>query len=147
MKRLLVVVLLLACTTVSTGQNQQNNLESELMRLLDDYMSGWNSKDLVAWERTFHFPHFRLAGGRMSVLEQPGQQDPVRVWASAGKDWHHSKWDRRKIIHASGEKAHVDTKFTRYRADGSLIASFESLYVLTKENGKWGVKLRSSYAP
>jgi hypothetical protein len=41
----------------------------------------------------------------------------------------------------------VDTLFLRYRADGSLIGSFESLYVLTKEQGRWGVKLRSSFAP
>jgi len=42
---------------------------------------------------------------------------------------------------------HVDTLFLRYRADGSLIGSFESLYVLTKEQGRWGVKLHSSFAP
>jgi len=42
---------------------------------------------------------------------------------------------------------HVDTKFTRCRADGSVISSYESLYILTKEEGRWGVKLRSSFAP
>jgi hypothetical protein len=49
-------------------------------------------------------------------------------------------------VQASGGKVHVDTRFTRYRKDGSKIASYESLYVLTKEGGKWGVKLRSSFA-
>jgi hypothetical protein len=121
-------------------------LEAEAMKLLDDYMSAWNRKDLAAWERTFHFPHYRLASGRMNVLDRPGMQDASRVWAAAGSDWHHSKWDRRRIIHASGDKVHVDTKFSRYRADGSKIGSFESLYILTREDGRWGVKLRSSYA-
>lgn len=64
---------------------------------------------------------------------------------SAG-GWHHSQWDRRKIIHGTAEKIHVDTKFTRYRADGTVIGSYESLYILTFEKGRWGVKLRSSYA-
>jgi len=41
---------------------------------------------------------------------------------------------------------HVDTKFSRYREDGSLIGSFDSLYIVTKEDGRWGVKLRSSFA-
>ena len=40
---------------------------------------------------------------------------------------------------------HVDTQFTRYREDGSVIAAHDSLYVLTCENNKWGVKMRSSY--
>ena len=123
------------------------DVESEVMRLLDDYMNAWNRKDLVAWERTFHFPHYRLASGKMNVLDRPGLQDATRVWGSAGSDWHHSRWDRRRIIHVSPDKVHVDTKFTRCRADGSVISSFESLYILTKEDGRWGVKMRSSFAP
>lgn len=120
-------------------------VEASVMKVLDEYMVAWNKKDLEAWERTFHFPHYRLASGKMSVLERPGQQDAARLW-QAITDWHHSKWDRRRIIHASADKVHVDTKFTRYRADGSRIGSYESLYILTKEDGRWGVKLRSSFA-
>jgi len=125
------------------------DIEKEVMQVLDDYMAAWNRKDLEGWERTFHFPHYRLAGGKMNVLDKPGMQDAARVWgpAGAGADWHHSRWDRRKIIHSSPDKVHVDTKFTRCRADGSVISSFESLYILTKEDGRWGVKLRSSFAP
>ena len=122
-------------------------LEAAAMKLLDEYMAAWNSKDVTAWERTFHFPHYRLASGKVSVLERPGQQDATRLWQTmAASGWHHSKWDRRRIVHASADKIHVDTKFTRYRADGSRIGSYESLYILTKEDGRWGVKLRSSFA-
>ena len=128
------------------GDQISSQPEAEVMKVLDDYMSAWNRKDLAAWERTFHFPHYRLASGRMNVLDRPGMQDASKVWASAGSDWHHSKWDRRRIIHASAEKVHVDTKFSRYREDGSLIGSFDSLYIVTKEDGRWGVKLRSSFA-
>jgi hypothetical protein len=122
-------------------------LESAAMKLLDEYMAAWNSKDVTAWERTFHFPHYRLASGNMTVLERAGQQDEARLWQRmAASGWRHSKWDRRRIVHASADKIHVDTKFTRYRADDSRIGSYESLYILTKEDGRWGVKLRSSFA-
>lgn len=120
-------------------------LEPVAMKVLDEYMEAWNRQDLIAWEGTFHFPHYRLASGRMSVLDRPGQQDPKRLW-QAIDGWHHSKWDHRRLIHASADKIHVDTKFTRYRADGSAIGSYQSLYILTKEDGRWGVKLRSSFA-
>jgi hypothetical protein len=33
-----------------------------------------------------------------------------------------------------------DTRFTRYRADGSVIGGFNSIYVVTREDGHWGVK-------
>lgn len=151
MKILSLVTFLLAAAVSAVSLPQASPeridpaLESAAMKLLDEYMAAWNSKDVTAWERTFHFPHYRLASGRMSVLERPGQQNEARLW-QAIPGWHHSKWDRRRIIHASADKIHVDTKFTRYRADGSRIGSYESLYILTKEDGRWGVKLRSSFA-
>ena len=154
MKTFVIACLFIGLMAAAAGSAAGNramslpsDIEAEVTRTLDDYMSAWNRKDIAAWERTFQFPHYRLASGKMSVLERPGLQDASKVWASAGGDWHHSRWDRRRIIHSSPEKVHVDTKFTRCRADGSVIGSFESLYILTKENGHWGVKLRSSFAP
>jgi hypothetical protein len=153
MKILLPVTFLLAAV-VSAGSLLQTSperidptLEAAAMKLLDEYMATWNSKDVTAWERTFHFPHYRLASGKMTLLDRPGQQNEARLWQTmASSGWHHSKWDRRRIVHASADKIHVDTKFTRYRADNSAIGSYESLYILTKEDGRWGVKLRSSFA-
>ena len=153
MKILSLVTFLLAAavSAVSLPQAPTEHvdpaLEATTMKLLDEYMAAWNSKDVTAWERTFHFPHYRLTSSKMTVLEQPSQQDEARLWQTmAASGWHHSKWDRRRIVHASADKIHVDTKFTRYRADGSRIGSYESLYILTKEDGRWGVKLRSSFA-
>jgi len=150
MKTLVVLPLLIALMpgagTARQKSSPDRHIEAEVMKVLDEYMEAWNRKDLAAWERTFHFPHYRLASGRMNVLDKPGMQDAARVWASAGSDWHHSKWERRRIISSSPDKVHVDTKFTRYRADGSKIGTYDSLYIVTKEDGRWGVKLRSSYA-
>jgi hypothetical protein len=150
MKTLIVFSLLIALMPGAASARQKSSpdrrIEAEVIKVLDEYMEAWNRKDLAAWERTFHFPHYRLASGRMNVLDKPGMQDAARVWASAGSDWHHSKWDRRRIISSSPDKVHVDTKFARYRADGSKIGTYDSLYIVTKEDGRWGVKLRSSYA-
>jgi len=133
-------------TPLEKSARSNAQVEAEVLKLLDEYMSAWNRQDVAAWERTFHFPHYRLASGKMTVLERPGLQEAAKVRASAGSDWDHSKWDRRRIIHESADKVHVDTKFTRYRVDGSKIGSYESLYIVTQENGKWGVKMRSSFA-
>ena len=142
----LLIALMPGAGTARQKSSPDRRIEADVMKVLDEYMEAWNRKDLAAWERTFHFPHYRLASGRMNVLDKPGMQDAARVWASAGSDWHHSKWERRRIISSSPDKVHVDTKFTRYRADGSKIGTYESLYIVTKEDGRWGVKLRSSYA-
>ena len=118
------------------------------MEVLDTWMDAFNRLDIIAWEKTFHFPHYRLASGNMRILNKPGEQDVERIRKNlTARGWHHSAWDRRNIVHASASKVHVDTQFTRYRADGTVIASYESLYVLTYEAGRWGIKLRSSFAP
>ncbi|MEW6130333.1 MAG: hypothetical protein AB1757_25075 [Acidobacteriota bacterium] len=155
MKKISAILILIFLLNIALGFAQSKSkspidpkVAAEALKLLDDYMDAWNNKDIAAWERTFQFPHYRLAGGKMSVLERPGMQDAARLWkAMADTGWHHSKWDHCRIIQATADKVHVDTQFTRYRADGSRIGSYESLYILTKENGHWGVKLRSSFAP
>lgn len=129
------------------GSHEINpEVKKEVFKVLDDYMTTFNAKDAKAWQTTYHFPHFRLASGKMSVLERAGILDSTVFIKLQQTGWHHSKWNHRNVIQASDDKVHVDTQFSRYRADGSLIRSYESLYVLTKENGKWGVKLRSSFA-
>ena len=71
MKILLPVTFLLAAvvSAVSLSQTPPKRvdpaLEAAAMKLLDEYMDAWNSKDVTAWERTFHFPHYRLASGKM----------------------------------------------------------------------------------
>ena len=126
----------------------RETIELEIIKLLDTWMEAFNRLDMSAWEGTYHFPHYRLAAGRMRVLNNPGEQDRLRLKnALASTGWHHSEWDRRRIVHATETKVHVDTQFTRYRADGTVIGSYESLYILTNEQGRWGVKLRSSFAP
>lgn len=121
-------------------------VKEEVLKVLDDYMNTFNARDAKAWQATYHFPHFRLASGKMSVLEKEGDLDSLVFEKLKKSGWNHSKWDHRNIVQGSDNKVHVDTRFSRYRSDGSLIGSYESWYVVTLENGKWGVKLRSSFA-
>ncbi|HEX7726363.1 MAG TPA: hypothetical protein VF410_07385 [Rhizomicrobium sp.] len=116
------------------------------MQVLDDFMTAFNARDVKAFEKTFNFPSIRLASGKLVTLNK-GDMTPERFTTGALAEWDHSAWERRNVIHAGENKVHVDTRFTRYRKDGSVIGGFDSIYVITKENGHWGVKIRSSFAP
>jgi hypothetical protein len=115
-------------------------------RCLDDFMTAFNARDIPAWDATFNFPSVRLASNTMVILES-GPRSPDMFTRGALADWDHSAWERRDVIHAGPDKVHFDTRFTRHRKDGSVIGGFDSIYVVTCENGHWGVKARSSYAP
>jgi hypothetical protein len=116
------------------------------MKCLDDFMTAFNARDIAAWQKTFNFPSVRLASNTMVIIDESYHQ-PDMFGRGALSEWDHSAWDRRAIIHAGDDKVHIDTRFVRYRKDGSVIGGFDSIYVVTREAGHWGVKARSSFAP
>ena len=136
--------------------------DAAIMAVLDVYMDGLNDLDLERHVSTYHFPHYRHASGKIAVWATPEEALPVLVLPEADRleavravlepDWVRSEWTRREIVQADDEKVHVVTRFVRLRADGSVIKTFDSLYVLTFEAGtdeeaRWGIKGRSSFAP
>jgi len=131
--------------------------DAEIMEVLDLYMDAVNALDLEAHVSTYHFPHYRHASGKIVVWQSaaeaiPGLEIPLEarrevLRAALEPDWDHSEWTSREIVQGDDEKVHVATRFVRLREDGSTIKTFDSLYVMTRESGRWGIKGRSSFAP
>ncbi len=115
-------------------------------RVLDDFMTAFNARDIEAWQKTFNFPSVRLASNTLTIIDADFHQ-PGMFERGSLAEWDHSAWERREVVHAGPDKVHFDTRFTRYRKDGSVIGGFDSFYVVTCEDGHWGVKARSSFAP
>src|SRR6201995_1201508 len=115
-------------------------------KVLDDFMAAFNARDIPAFEATFNFPSVRFASNTMVILNQ-GDMKPERFTTGALAEWDHSAWERRAVIHAGADKVHIDTPFTPYCKDGSVLGGFDSIYVITRQDGHWGVKIRSSFAP
>ena len=116
------------------------------MKAMDDYIDGLIRGDEAAVNAACHFPHVRLAGGKVAVWQNAGDYKLADFKARAGDGWHHSTWDERTPIHAGENKVHLKVKFSRWRADNSLIGTFETIYIITRLNGRWGIQARSSFA-
>lgn len=124
--------------------------ENRAMTVLDDFMAAFNARNLDTWRDTLNYPHLRIAGdGSVTVANIPEEyaagMDFDRFAKSIG--WDHSKWDYRKIIHSTPGKVHLDVQFTRYNKDNEGIATYKAIYIVTNQNGRWGIIFRSSYAP
>ena len=117
------------------------------LQLLDEFMDAFNARDLARWEATPSVPSVRIAGGVIDVITGPGHHPPGMFEALVAAGWDHSAWDHRRVIHAGRDKVHFDTRFTRYRSDGSVLGVYESIYVVAWVGGRWGVQARSSFAP
>lgn len=118
----------------------------EALRVLDDYLAGLNRGDEKATNDACNFPHVRIAGGKVAVWQNRGDYKLEDFRARAGDGWHHSTWDERTPIHVGESKVHLKVKFSRWRQDGSLIGTFETIYIVTRQDGHWGIQARSSFA-
>ncbi len=115
------------------------------LAVMNAHVAGLNARDEAAIAATLHFPHYRLSGGRMRIWETPDDYF-ADFLARAGDDWDHTAWDSLDCLAAGPDKVHLDVRFTRYRADGSALGHFRSLWVVARIDGKWAAQLRSSFA-
>jgi hypothetical protein len=115
------------------------------MAVLDEHMAALNAEDSARLTATLHFPHYRLAGGKMQVWETPDSYH-ADFYKRVGPDWHHTYWDFRNVIAAGPDKIHFDVQFTRYRTDNSVLGCHRSLWIVAKLDGRWAVQARSTYA-
>ena len=112
----------------------------------DKFMSSFNTRNAEAWGATFHFPSVRIASGTVRIINSPA--DLENSFATLGaQGWDHSVWAARKVVQCSDTKAHMLTTFVRYRADGSELSKFNSLYIVEFKNDRWALTARSSFAP
>jgi hypothetical protein len=115
---------------------------------MDGFMAAFNARDADAIRsRWFHFPHVRFHSGTVSLMQTPAEYHNL-VWESQGQSagWARSAWNQVEVIDGGPDKVHFRVRFTRYRADGSAIGSYRSLYIVTFKDGRWAIQGRSSWA-
>lgn len=113
--------------------------------MMQAHITALNSRDQAAIAATLHFPHVRLSGTTLKIWDSEDTYF-ADFLARAGGDWHHSAFADIRMLRAAADKVHLDAEIRRFAADGSLITSFRSLWVITCEAGRWAAKMRSSFA-
>ncbi len=146
----LLATLTSACASMSyeAGDSQYASCPAyqPAYQVTDAFMASFNSKDAGAWGATFHFPSVRIASGAVRIINGP--QDLESSFPTLiAQGWDHSAWAARKVVQCDATKAHMLTTFVRYRADGSEMSRFNSLYIVEQKDGRWALTARSSFAP
>ena len=131
--------------TPSPAQQYLEGPETAALRVLDDYIAAYNARDEAAFVATLHFPHVRIAGDRAKTFL--GIAEYMRELDLKKGGWDYSTWSERRVVQSGATKVHVAARFTRFRAGGIPVGSYDTLYVIVLRNGRWGILARSSYAP
>jgi hypothetical protein len=121
------------------------------MAVTGAFLDTFNAGDAAAHATTLSYPHVRLASGRVRLWQDAAEAVPAMAAGMAALrervGWHHSEWDHRRVIHAGPAKVHLDVQFTRYREDGSVIGVYPAVYAIVREDDRWLIAARSSFAP
>ena len=130
------------------AEKVQSKSVGQAMQVLDSFILSFNSRDMEDWSETLNYPHVRLAGGSVTVWADRQEYSSVDIFDGlASTGWHHSAWVSRKVVLESENKVHISTVFQRYDINNNPLKKYQSLYIVTNDNGHWGVQARSSLAP
>ncbi len=118
-------------------------------QVLDDFLDAFNARDEAAWADSLHFPHVRLASQTVTVYQDRDEFiDAMDMDAFARNlGWSRSTWDAVQVVQTGDDKVHFAVEFSRYNTAGEVFQTFDSLYIVERIDGRWGVRARSSFAP
>ena len=118
-------------------------------QVLDDFLDAFNARDEAAWADSLHFPHVRLASQTVTVYQDRDEFiDAMDMDAFARNlGWSRSTWDEVQAVQKGDDKVHFAVQFSRYNIAGEVFQTFDSLYIVERIDGRWGVRARSSFAP
>ena len=140
---------LLLCCFLLSGHAVAEDPETAARATMDEFLSAFNARDEVRWADTLLFPHVRIAANGLNVDEskQAFLANTDLEQFAIDNDWDFSEWDSIETIHAGPDKVHFKVVFSRFNPQGERYVTFDSLYILQKIDGQWGIRARSSFAP
>jgi hypothetical protein len=123
--------------------HQDPVLEAE--RLVRARFAAWNRADSRGLRAVLHVPHVSLPGHRLAIREsEPDllRSPDFRALASV-EGWHASALDDVDVHQSSPDKVHCAVRFGRNAADGARYANGQAVYVVTNQEGRWGIQVSS----
>ncbi len=122
---------------------------SAAIAAVERYLDAFNARDEEAMVATLHFPHVRVGLGRASVRESAAEyMEGFDFDAFAERlGWERSEADSMEAVQVGARGVNVAVRITRYGEGGARIHTFDTIYLVTEEDGKWAIRAGSSIAP
>ena len=121
---------------------------TEAIAAFKRWAAAFNSRDADAMVAEMHFPHMRLAGTEFQLWKASedfhvAQDSMTRMLREEG--WHITVTKSVTAVQTGPEKVHLVLRQSRQHADGTEYNGFDTLWIFTKIDGRWGVQFRSSF--
>lgn len=145
MLRLLPIVLA-ACllATPARPAHTQDGPEAAARAALDEYIRAFNEADNDAIAAATNFPRVSVGpNGQIVVRDNPEETVIDFDLLRAAERWDHTTLDLVDAAQVSEDKVHFRVVTSRRRADGSPYRTIPALYIITNQDGDWGLQVQS----
>ena len=133
-----------AALVVLTLPLPAQDYEAEARAALQEYFRAWNDADNAAIAKISNFPRVSLgANGQVVVRDGPEEIEIDFDLLRQAEGWDHSTLELADATQVSEDKVHFRIVSSRRHADGTPYRTVPALYVITKQNGHWGLQLQS----
>ncbi|MFJ6328690.1 MULTISPECIES: hypothetical protein [unclassified Rhizobium] len=111
---------------------------------VEAFTDSFNMRDLDGMDAHLHFPHVILSGEKLIIWTEPGNL-PASFFDDLHHDtgWVETRYQCKNPVLVSPRKVHLVVEYTRNRDDGAVASSHQNLWIVTFDDGRWGIKQRS----
>ena len=135
-----LVLLVLLSTTVNAQPAQESEMEARAA--LDRFLEAWNSADNNIIRKTVNYPYITHAPFGMVIANEP-EQFNTDFDGLKKQGWAGSTFDKITPGQSSDQKVNFEVEYSRLNATGEVISRGYMFYVVTNNEGRWGMQYRA----
>lgn len=121
---------------------------SDLTKSFKRYLHAFNQRDVEGLLAEMHFPHMRLVDDvfqRWETSDGMAEMEEFVTKSLKSEGWHTSEAKLIEAVQVGPEKVHLANRMSRLKEDGTEYNTFDTPWIFTKVDGRWGVRFRSSF--
>ena len=108
------------------------------------FIAAWNSHDHARLAAALHYPHVRIADGRVEIWRtadeylagpEPGRQ----------RTWHQTRVDSARVVQATATGVNVTVTFSRLDRAGTVLSRDAGVFLAVQRDGAWKIQARSTF--
>lgn len=115
---------------------------------VNEFIAAFNAQDHERLAASLNYPHVRLANGSFYTADNAegfAQRSAGNKQRLIDEGWHHTTVSDMNAVHLGPDKVHVALRMDRCAENGDVYNRFDTLWIVTLQEGHWGIQFRSSY--
>lgn len=140
-----VLVLCLLGTGAAVTFAQDTADDAAVLQALQNFLDGWNSRDVTKYAAALHFPHVFLENGTVRIYQGEAEflARGKAHWDNVQPEWDRTVWEDRRIVQRLPDTVHVAGRWVRLDKNGKVLQKADVMYVVVRKNGRWALFTRS----